>query len=150
MSLYGLLLVVHIFSAILGLGPGFVMIYIVSEAQTMSHLKHAYDIRNRIHIFVMVGGTLLLITGIWMGILRPHMWTEIWFTGSLILYFIALAAGPIVLSPLAKPIKAILQSHQGNDIPTEYETASQKLFFYERITNVIFLIIILLMVTKPF
>lgn len=150
MSFYDLLLVVHIFSAILGLGPGFVMIYIVSEAKTMSDLKHAYHIRNRIHLFVMVGGTLLLITGVWMGILRPYLWKQFWFTGSLILYFIALGAGPTVLSPLAKPIKTLLENYDGDEIPEQYEQAAKKLFFYERITNVIFLIIIALMITKPF
>lgn len=150
MSLYNMLLVVHVFSAILGLGPGFVMIYIVSEAKTMSQLRHAYEIRNRIHIFVMVGGTLLLITGIWMGIINPHLWKQVWYVASLILYFIALGAGPIVLSPLSKPIKKLLQEHKGNDIPEQYKKDAEKLFFYERITNVIFLIIILLMITKPF
>lgn len=150
MSFYDLLLVIHIFSAILGLGPGFVMIYIVSEAKTMSQLKHAYQIRNRIHVFVMVGGTLLLITGIWMGILRPYLWKQFWFTGSLILYFIALGAGPIVLSPLSKPIKQLLKSYTGDEIPVQYTDAAKKLFFYERITNIIFLIIIALMITKPF
>jgi|SRR5699024_246050 len=150
MSLYDLLLVVHIFSAILGLGPGFVMIYIVSEAKTMSQLKHAYDIRTRIHIFVMVGGTLLLITGLWMGFLRPYLWQEFWFVGSLILYLMALAAGPILLSPLSKPIKTMLNEHSGDDIPEQYTMTAKKLFFYERITNIIFLIIIALMITKPF
>ncbi|HZW67019.1 MAG TPA: DUF2269 family protein [Pseudogracilibacillus sp.] len=150
MSLYSLLLVVHVFSAILGLGPGFVMIYIVSEAKTMSHLKHAYQIRNRIHVFVMVGGSLLLLTGVGMGLLNPALWKQIWFTASLILYFIALGAGPVVLSPLSKPIKQILKEHDGDEIPQEYKVLSEKLFFYERITNVIFLIIIALMIIKPF
>src|SRR5690625_4379102 len=98
MSLYDLLVVIHVFSAILGLGPGFVMIYIVTKARTMTELRHAYVIRNRIHIFVMVGGTLLLLTGISMGLIKPYLFKQIWFTGSLILFLIALGAGPTVLS----------------------------------------------------
>ena len=43
------------------------MIYVVTKANTMTELRHAYLIRNRIHIFVMVGGTLLLLTGLMMG-----------------------------------------------------------------------------------
>src|SRR5690625_2575887 len=92
MSLYNFLLFVHIFSAILGLGPGFVMIYIVTNAKTLPQLKHAYVIRKRIHVFVMVGGTLLLLTGLGMGMLNPNLFTQIWYIVSLILYFIALAA----------------------------------------------------------
>lgn len=150
MSLYDMLVFVHVFSAILGLGPGFVMIYLVSRAKTMTEVRLGFKMRHRIHIFVMVGGTLLLITGVWMGILRPYLWKQFWFTGSLVLYLIALSAGPTVLTPFTKPIKRLLSEYEGEKIPSKYEELSSKLFFYERITNVIFLIIIALMITKPF
>ncbi|HLR09290.1 MAG TPA: DUF2269 family protein [Bacillota bacterium] len=150
MSFYDILVFIHIFSAILGLGPGFVMIYIVTKAKTMTELRHAYVIRNRIHVFVMVGGTLLVVTGLWMGFLNTHLFTQGWYIISLILFLIALLAGPTVLAPKAKPIKALLQEHQGEKIPDEYYRLAKQLFFYERLTNVVFLIIIALMITKPF
>lgn len=150
MSFYDILVVIHVFSAIVGLGPGFVMIYIVTKAETMTELRHVYKIRNRIHIFVMIGGTLLLLTGLVMGLLRPYLFNQIWFISSLVLFLIALGAGPILLSPRSKPIKIILEEHKGEHIPESYYALSKKLFFYERITNIIFFIIILLMITKPF
>ncbi|WP_449354547.1 DUF2269 family protein [Virgibacillus natechei] len=150
MTFYEVLLFVHIFSAILGLGPGFVMIYVVTKATTMTELKHAYIIRNRLHIFVMVGGTLLLITGLWMGFIHTYLLTTGWYVVSLTLYLIALAFGPLVLSPRSKPIKALLKEHNGEEIPAEYYRLSKQLFFYERIENVIFLIVIALMILKPF
>src|SRR5690625_1503887 len=150
MSLYQFLLLVHIFSAILGLGPGFVMIYIVTNAKTLPQLKHAYEIRKRIHVFVMIGGTLLLITGLGMGMLHPHLFTKVWYTLSLVLYFIALGAGPTVLSPKSRPIKKLLKQTKGETIPPQYYPLAKEVFFYERITNVIFLIIIALMILKPF
>src|SRR5699024_8784555 len=90
MSFYDILVFIHVFSAILGLGPGFVMIYIVTKAKTMTELRHAYVIRNRIHIFVMVGGTLLIVTGLWMGFLNTYLFTQGWYITSLILFLIAL------------------------------------------------------------
>src|SRR5690625_2078053 len=105
MSFYKLLVFIHIFSAILGLGPGFVMIYVVTKAKTMTELRHAYFIRNRIHNFVMVGGTLLLITGLWMGFLNPALFKQIWYGLSLFLFLVTLAAGPFVLKPKSVPIK---------------------------------------------
>jgi len=150
MSFYQFLLFVHIFSAILGLGPGFVMIYIVTNAKTLPQLKHAYAIRKRIHVFVMVGGTLLLLTGIAMGVLNTALFKQGWYIVSLVLYFIALGAGPVVLSPKSKPVKQLLANATGDKIPTEYYPLANSVFFYERITNVIFLIIIALMILKPF
>ncbi|MCO6461744.1 MAG: DUF2269 family protein [Saprospiraceae bacterium] len=137
-------------SAILGLGPGFVMIYIVTKAGNMIELRHAYLIRNRLHIFVMVGGTLLLLSGLTMGLLRPYLFHMGWYVTSLILFLVALAFGPVVLSPLSRPIKTFLKQHTGEEIPAEYYKMAEKLFFYERIENIIFLAIIILMVLKPF
>ncbi|RYG74261.1 DUF2269 domain-containing protein [Lentibacillus lipolyticus] len=150
MTFYELLVFIHVFSAILGMGPGFVMIYIVTKAETMTELRHAYVIRNRLHIFVMVGGTLLLITGLWMGFLNPYLFGKGWYVVSLVLYLIALGFGPTVLSPRSKPIKRLLNEHQGDDIPSVYYTLSRKLFFFERLENTLFLIIIALMILKPF
>jgi|SRR5690625_3427844 len=150
MTFYSFLLLIHVFSAILGLGPGFVMIYIVTKAKNMTELKHAYLIRNRVHVFVMVGGTLLLLTGLLMGFLNSGLFQAGWYLTSLILFFIALAFGPLVLSPRSKPIKKLLNNHKGEKIPEEYYQLSKKLFFYERIENLIFLIIIVLMILKPF
>lgn len=150
MTFYRILLLIHVFSAILGLGPGFIMIYIVTKAGTMTELRHAYVIRNRLHTFVMVGGTLLLLSGLGMGAMNHYLFHAGWFLASLTLFLIALGFGPVLLSPRSKPIKALLKSHTSDSIPGEYYRLAKKLFFYERVENVIFLIIIVLMVLKPF
>jgi uncharacterized membrane protein len=150
MTFYRLLVLIHVFSAILGLGPGFMMIYIVTRAQTMTELRHAYLIRNRLHIFVMIGGTMLLITGLVMGSMNPYLFHQGWYVTSLTLFLIALGFGPLILSPRSRPVKALLKNHPDDTIPEQYYQLAKKLFFYERIENGIFLIIIVLMVLKPF
>jgi len=150
MTFYKLLVAVHIMAAILGLGPGFVMIYIVTKAKNMTELRHAFFIRNRVHHFVMIGGVLLLVTGLWMGFLQTYLFKAGWYWLSLILYLIALAAGPFILKPLDRPIKNILDKHKGDNIPEEYYGYSNRLFFHERILNTIFIVIIILMILKPF
>ena len=150
MTFYRFLVLIHIFSAILGLGPGFIMIYIVTRAQTMTELRHAYLIRNRLHIFVMIGGSMLLLTGLAMGLMSTYLFHQGWYVTSLSLFLIALAFGPLILSPRSKPVKALLKNHKNDAIPQEYYRLAGKLFFYERIENVIFLTIIVLMVLKPF
>lgn len=150
MSFYRMLVLIHIFSAILGMGPGFVMTYIVTKANTMTELRHAFFIRNRLHIFVMIGGALLLVTGLLMGAINPYLFKQGWYVVSIILFLITLAAGPLVLKPISTPIKTILANHKGDDIPETYNVLSKKLFTYERILNTVFIIIIALMITKPF
>ncbi|MEN2465877.1 DUF2269 family protein [Ornithinibacillus sp. JPR2-1] len=150
MSFYDVLVFVHIFSAILGMGPGFMMMMIVSKATNLTELRHAYVIRNRMHRYTMVGGTLLLITGILMGTINTYLSQQGWYITSLVLFLIALAFGPLLLSPRSKPIKELLKHTEGEKIPAEYDVMAKKLFFVERIENVIFLVIIALMIIKPF
>lgn len=150
MTLYRVLVLIHVLSAILGLGPGFILIYVVTKSRNMTELRHSFFIRHRLHIFVMVGGTLLLLSGLAMGYLNPYLFQQGWYTTSLVLFLIALGFGPVILSPLSKPIKKLLKDYKGDDIPTEYYALTKKLFFYERFENVIFIIIIILMVLRPF
>src|SRR5699024_32895 len=98
----------------------------------------------------MIGGILLLITGLLMGLLNTSLVKQGWYVASLILYLITLLAGPLVLKPKSKPIKKILANYEGEQIPKEYESLSKDLFFHERILNTIFIIIIALMILKPF
>ncbi|MBX2931410.1 MAG: DUF2269 family protein [Chitinophagaceae bacterium] len=150
MTFYQFLVLIHVLSAILGMGPGFIMIYVVTKATNMTELRHAYLIRNRLHVFVMVGGTLLLLSGLAMGLINTILFSAKWYVISLVLFIIALAFGPIILSPLAKPIKQLLKNNAQEKIPEEYYPLAKKLFFYERIENIIFITIIVLMILKPF
>ncbi|OIK09291.1 hypothetical protein BIV60_24445 [Bacillus sp. MUM 116] len=150
MTFYKFIVFIHIFSAILGMGPGFILTTVVKMGNNMTELRHSYKIRHKLHIFVMVGGTLLLITGLTMGFLNPILFRMGWYVTSLILFLISLAMGPLALSPKSKPIKALLESHKGEEIPEEYKRLAKGLFLIENIENFIFLIIIALMILKPF
>ncbi len=147
---YKTLVFIHIFSAIIGMGPGFILTTVVKSGNNMSQLRHSYKIRHKLHIFVMIGGTLLLITGVLLGAHSPYLFRQGWYVTSLVLFLAALAIGPLVLSPRSRPVKALLENYKGEDIPEEYWCLSKILFRYENLENVIFIIIITLMITKPF
>jgi uncharacterized membrane protein len=149
-TFYKVIVFIHIFSAILGMGPGFILTTVVKSGKTMTELRHSYKIRHTLHIFVMIGGILLLVTGLLMGFINPILFQMGWYVTSLALFLAALAMGPLVLSPRSKPIKALLESYKGEDIPEEYMRLAKILFRYEHLENVIFLIIISLMILKPF
>lgn len=149
-TLYKVIVFIHIFSAILGMGPGFILTTVVKSGKNMTELRHSYRVRHKLHIFVMVGGTLLLITGIAMGLINPNLFRMGWYVASLILFLAALAIGPLVLSPRSRPVKALLESHNGENIPEEYWRLAKVLFRYEYLENLIFIIIIALMILKPF
>ncbi|HLR64788.1 MAG TPA: DUF2269 family protein, partial [Pseudogracilibacillus sp.] len=90
------------------------------------------------------------LTGLLMAVLNPILLKQGWYIISFILYMIALGAGPVILSPRSKPIKKMLAEVEGEKIPDDYYPLADDLFFYERITNILFVVIIALMVLKPF
>jgi len=149
-TFYKILVFIHIFSAILGMGPGFVLSRIVKSARNMTELRHAYALKHSLHIFVMIGGTSLLVTGLLMGFINHALFHAGWYWTSLILFFIALAMGPFILKPKSQPIKRLLEKTSGEEIPVEYYSLSKVLFSLERLINILFLIIIALMILKPF
>jgi len=132
------------------MGPGFILNSIPKSAKTMSELRHAFAIQNRVLIFVMIGGTLLLITGLLMGFLNPYLFRTGWYWVSLGLYLTALAMGPFVLKPISKPIKELLKDHTSEEIPSMYFQQQSKLTRYEHLINVLFILVISLMILKPF
>ncbi|MGJ7911891.1 DUF2269 family protein [Neobacillus sp. LXY-1] len=150
MTFYKILVIIHIFSAIIGMGPGFILTTVVKSGKTMTELRHSYAVRHKLHIYVMIGGTLLLVTGLLLGVMNPSLFKMGWYLTSLVLFLVALASGPLLLSPRSRPVKALLQSHKGEEIPEEYWRLSKILFRFENLANVIFIIIIFLMITKPF
>lgn len=152
MTFYELLVFIHVFSAILGMGPGLVMTFVVTSAKpkNMTELKHAFAIRNSLHILTMIGGVLLLVTGLIMGILNPYWFSQGWYITSLILYLIALSFGPFLLKPRSVPIKKLFKTYEGEEIPEEFYRLSKRLFQVEHVENLIFVVIITLMILKPF
>lgn len=149
-TLYSILVFIHIFSAIMGMGPGFILNSMPKTAKTMSELRYAYKLKNRVHIFVMVGGTLLLVTGLLMGFINPYLFSTKWYWLSLGIYLAALAMGPFVLKPISKPIKEMLKQHSGEEIPANVVLQQRKLTRYEHLINLLFIIVIALMILKPF
>lgn len=132
------------------MGPGFALSRIVKSARNMTELRHAYAIKHNLHIFVMIGGTALLVTGILMGTINTSLFHVGWYWTSLSLFLIALAMGPFVLKQKSAPIKSLLEKTRGEEIPKEYYPLAKVLFSLERLINILFLVIIALMILKPF
>ncbi len=85
-----------------------------------------------------------------MGFLNPKLFQSGWYIVSLTLFLIALSFGPLLLSPKSKPIKKFVLEYEGEEIPDEYYIMEKKLVAVERFENTLFLIIIALMILKPF
>ena len=149
-TFYRILVFLHILSAIAGIGPGFVLTTITKFAKTLDQARYAHFVKLKVHILVMIGGTMVLLTGLTMGAIKPVLFQQGWYLTSMILYLIALVLGPTLLKKHSRAVREILEDSSLKELPAQYEVSSKKLIHLEYIVNILLLIVIVLMITKPF
>ena len=84
--LYTLLLVFHILSAILGVGPVFLFNKILKRAETVEQLRYAHHIVEKLNRNANYSFGIILVTGLLMGWMNPYLFRTEWYIASLILF----------------------------------------------------------------
>jgi len=148
-QIYMLLVGIHIFAAIIGVGPALAFNRVLKTAENMNELKSAYKIIGKLNHFANIGFGLLLLTGLLMGLMNPSLFQMIWYDLSLIIFIILGLYQAIITEPKMKSLLKIAETYDGVDIPQEYKNLSEKKAPYDWLSNTILIIIFILMVFKP-
>ena len=150
MSFYGILVLIHILGAICGIGASFAQPFLLNKPKTVKQAEFAHHVNHGVDKLVVIGTFTLLISGLIMGILNTHLFTQGWYIISLILFITILpVAGAIVPKKAAKQVE-ILKNHKGDQLPESYLTIKKQAVPFYRYTYAATVIIVILMVTKPF
>lgn len=150
MTFYGFILLVHIIAAVCGLGAAFALPILMNMPKTMGEAQFAFTVNTGIEKLVKAGSIILLITGLILGALNPSLFTEIWYISAIVIY---LATQPVVAVILPKKIaeqQKILESHTGEELPDSYIEIAKKMAPFNTFTHIAAIVLIVLMVTKPF
>jgi uncharacterized membrane protein len=151
MTLYGLLVLIHVIAAVVGLGASFGMPVVAKfGAKSVTNAKVCFEINKKIEVFAKVGSLTLLASGILMAIVNPTLWSQGWFIGSLVIYILI---QPIVAGILPKTIEKqvdIVMKSQDDELSPEYHQLDKKAAKLNGIAHVAAVVLIVLMSTKPF
>lgn len=150
MTIYSILLVVHIVAAVVGLGATFGMPVLMGNVKTVPQAQFALKVSAGIEKFAKIGSITLLITGIIMGIINPDLFKEIWYIASLVIY---VAVQPIAAGMLPKKAKLqmeVLGAHKGEELPEEYIKLGKQAIPLNNVLYAAAIILIILMTIKPF
>ncbi|MBY0149061.1 DUF2269 family protein [Neobacillus niacini] len=150
MTLYGGIVLIHVLSAVIGMGPSFVFPIIQSFGTTKQSLQLINHILEKAEKVVMIGSILLLLTGLTMGALNPNLFSQIWYITSIILFFVALYLSVGFAGKRTKQAVAILDKHKGDDIPSEVKTLNKSVGMAGAGSALIAVVMIFLMSVKPF
>jgi len=152
MGLFGFLLVLHIVASIAIMGPAFVMPFIRRSAKTADQLHFTFGITTKLAIMPKIGGTVLIVTGVWLMIITKMGLAQIWLNVSILLSLLLIVMIDGWIEPrMKKIIKLISESqNQGNEIPAEFGQLIKKIVPIETAAQLLMIAILVLMVIKPF
>jgi len=150
MSLYGIIVFVHIIAAVAGLGASFAMPVIMKNPSTASQAKFALDLNHKVELFAKVGSIALLLTGLILGFLNTNLFTTGWYITSIIIYIAVQIVVACIMPKKIKKMTEIIEAHKGEDIPESYQKVNKELAPYNSILHTAIVLLVILMSFKPF
>lgn len=147
------LVLVHVLSAILGVGPVFFSHVLLKSRQSINELRHSMRLFNILEIFPKVGGSIAVLSGlvlIWIGKYGSFM--QLWLFGSLVLYIVIQIIIIGFVSPAAQKVNTWLHdpaNREASSLPAEQQilfAKAQNLFW---VTSVLGTLLFIFMIMKP-
>ncbi|SDN30338.1 Predicted integral membrane protein [Paenibacillus sp. yr247] len=147
------LILIHVLSAIIGVGPTYFAHVLLRKNQTLDELRSSLRVGGRLEVFPKIGGTLAVLTGlllIWLGDYGTFMQT--WLFGSLVAYILI----QIIAIGFATPNQKKLESwvldpvnQTATSLPAEQliQWIKARNYFYG--ASAIGLILFIFMIVKP-
>jgi hypothetical protein len=150
MTIYSLLVLIHIIAAVAGLGASFALPVVMNYPKTAAQARFSLDLNKKIEAFAKYGSLTLLITGLIMGFMYPTLFTTGWYVASLIIYLAVQVITAGILPKKVAKMTDILSSHKGEELPQSYKEINRDLRPYNMILHTSAVILIVLMSLKPF
>lgn len=101
------LVLIHVLSAIVGVGPTFFAHVLLRRKQSIAELRQSLALGKKLEFFPKIGGTLAVLTGLALILIEDYgQFTQLWLIGSLILYVIIQVIVVGVAAPRSKKLAA--------------------------------------------
>ncbi|MBB6674100.1 DUF2269 family protein [Cohnella nanjingensis] len=130
------LVLVHILSAILGVGPVFFSHVLLGPRQSANELRHSIRLFKTLELFPKIGGSLAVLTGLALVFIGDYgRFMQLWIFGSLVLYILIQIIVIGFVAPAAKQLSTWLNdpsNRKADALPPEQQAfwmRANKLFW---------------------
>ena len=148
--LFKVILFLHILAGICGLGATFASPYIRMSARNVRTAYTAHMINARIEYHEKMGSILLILTGLSLAFIHPDWFKTGWYLTALVLYILTQPIKGYILPRYERAMIEILQQVKGEHLPGEYIQMTKKTKPLHITNYILFVLIVLLIVFKPF
>lgn len=148
------LVLIHVLSAIIGVGPTFFAHVLYRKNQSVNELRQSMKLAAVLEFFPKIGGTVAVLSGLLLIWLSDYgAFTQLWLIGSLILYVLIQIVVIALATPPAKQLAKWLVDPANRSIQEELPEAPKKLLL--RVNGLFYVasgmgtLLFILMILKP-
>jgi uncharacterized membrane protein len=148
------LVLLHVLSAIMGVGPTFFAHVLTRRKQTAGQLRHSLILGSHLEKFPKIGGSIAVITGLFLFFAGEYgAFTQVWILGSLILYVLIQIIVIGYVTPASNKLKNWLDAPENAGVTGELTVEAQDLlnkmnsYFY--LASVLGVTLFIFMILKP-
>ena len=151
MSLYEILLFLHISFAILWIGSG-VLFHILGAMADRTHdeiaITKIFSALNVLsNTFYIPSSLLVVIFGIWLTVEGPWSFDMLWITLGLVGFVLTFLTGLLWIKPQGERVGKLIA--QGGGMTPEAYTAAKRMMMFARLDYVVLFLVVFDMVVKP-
>jgi len=147
------LVLIHVLSAIIGIGPTYVLPIILRKKQSVLELNYSLKIGSFLELFPKTLGLLAVLSGLALFFTGDYgRFTQIWLMGSLILYIIVQIIVIGFSVPTVKKLKgwaADPANHQLQTLPSPQAQLLNKSLNLTYLACILGVILFVFMIIKP-
>jgi uncharacterized membrane protein len=147
------LVLLHVLSAIIGVGPTFFSHVLLRKQQSVSELKQSMKLVKRLEIFPKVGGSIAVLSGLALILLNDYgTFLQTWLIGSLILYILIQIVAAGVIPRKSKRLAELVESHSTGNGSTDEKEIRTHLHFVSNwmyVASTLGTLLFIFMILKP-
>ncbi|BCB02238.1 DUF2269 family protein [Bacillus sp. KH172YL63] len=148
------LVLVHVLSAIIGIGPTFFTHVLTRPSQNVEQLKVSMALYQRLEFFPKIGGSLALLTGFILFFAGDYgPFTQLWIAGSFTLYLLIQLSVFLLINPNAKKVSTWLTLPENEFLtgapPEEIQRHLSLFNRYMYMTSALGVLLFICMILKP-
>jgi uncharacterized membrane protein len=144
---------VHVLSAIIGIGPTFAFLVVLRKNQSFQELRSSLKMGNILELFPKILGSLAVVTGLVLFFVGDYgQFTQLWLIGSLILYVIIQV---IVIAFVPPSVKSLTKwvaepaNHTLQVLPSEQTKLLSKALNFTNLACLLGIVLFAFMIMKP-
>ncbi|WP_217594834.1 DUF2269 family protein [Cohnella sp. GbtcB17] len=148
----GILVAIHVISAVVGIGPTYFGHVLLRKGQTLGQLRDSLSLSAKLEMFPKILGSLAVLSGLLLVWLGDYGWDQLWIIAAIVDYVLIQIVVIAFMGRAAADVAAKAQADKG---PTERPASAElqagvaKVNAINYVATVLGIVLFLLMFFKP-